>query len=158
MLDMVLNRVIVRFLAVSVLIVAAGDRLVTGRSQEQSTAGSTPVLSRGVYTAEQVARGESTYLGECARCHALELHGGDFGPALLGTAFIDEWTGKTVGDLFRVVILTMPLDNPNSLSPKEGVDVVAYLLERNGFPTGDTELTPESAVLNSITIPSGPSP
>ena len=46
----------------------------------------------------------------------------------------------------------MPQASPGSLSPQAYLDVVAYLLQSNDFPSGKQELNDNPAVLKGMTI------
>ncbi|MEQ1759888.1 MAG: cytochrome c [Vicinamibacterales bacterium] len=100
----------------------------------------------GVYTREQALRGKETYIVFCANCHADDLAGtnsGDSGaPPLKYDTFM---RGSTVGALFTKIRKSMPQDAPGSLQDPLVIDLVAYLLEANGFPAGATTLEPGSA-------------
>jgi mono/diheme cytochrome c family protein len=106
----------------------------------------------GVFTEEQVTRGTAAYQRECSSCHGSALEGGDMTPPLVGGAFTSNWNDLTVGDLFDRIRLTMPLDNPGRLSRQQNVDVIAFILKSNAWPSGATELTPEGGVLKQIKI------
>lgn len=106
----------------------------------------------GVYTEEQATRGENTYEQECATCHLADLLGDGIAPALTGAAFDFRWSDLSVGDMYVAIRATMPQGAPASLSPQGYADIVSYLLKRNDLPAGDTELPPEEADLNMITI------
>src|ERR1051325_656192 len=61
-----------------------------------------------VYTAAQATRGDSLYKQACAKCHGDTLTGPppgapDDGAPLVGPAFLANWTGLTVGDLYEKV-------------------------------------------------------
>ena len=71
---------------------------------------------------------------------------------LAGDIFMANWEGRTVGDLFDTTRNTMPMNQPDSLTAKQYVDLVAYLLQANGFPAGKEELQGDSQALKSITI------
>jgi len=101
-------------------------------------------LGDGVYTEEQASRGRRVYGQACSSCHADNLQGGEMGPGLMGEPFIESWDGERLSELMLVVQFTMPQDNPGGLSPEDYQDVVAYLLQANDFPPGDTDLTPDS--------------
>jgi mono/diheme cytochrome c family protein len=115
----------------------------------QSSTARSRTVSDGVFTLDQAKRGESTYLDECGRCHTETLAGGDFGPPVVGTAFWDEWKGKTAADLFELMRTTMPQDNPGRLSASQTADVLAFLMKSNGFPAGDAPLSPEPSHVQS---------
>jgi S-disulfanyl-L-cysteine oxidoreductase SoxD len=103
----------------------------TGQAAGQKSVGD------GVYTAAQADRGETLFGGSCASCHAP----GDFS----GPAFLNNWAGKSLFNLYDTIKSTMPMDNPGSLKPEQYIDIVAFLLENNKFPAGSEELkAPES--------------
>ena len=92
----------------------------------------------GVYTDTQAARGERQYGRSCEQCHGPDLAGDAVMeiPALSLDSFMTSWNGKTVKDLFDTVKRSMPKDKPGSLGTGSYVDVVAYLLQANKFPSG----------------------
>ena len=104
----------------------------------------------GVYTAEQAQRGKPLYEQSCAECHGPDLAGGEMSPALVGAEFVWNWNGLSVGDLFERLRVSMPQGVPNSVSRKEKADILAFLLEANEFPTGDTELANRTGMLAGI--------
>jgi len=63
------------------------------------------------------------------------------GPPLRGAAFAGRGDGDTVGEVFTEVCEGTPAGAPDSLPAGEYVDVMAYLLARNGFLAGDVKLT-----------------
>ena len=104
----------------------------------------------GVYTSAQASRGETVYNSSCAVCHGDDLAGSEMGPGLAGSSFISFWDGLSLGDLYMVMNVSMPQDNPGSLETAEYVDVIAYMLQESEFPEGDGDLTEEA--LADITI------
>jgi len=104
----------------------------------------------GVYTEEQAKRGEPVYRKECAACHGDQLSGGESAPALTGGAFLSNWNGLSVGDLFDRIRKTMPQTNPGRLTRQQDADILAYVLSRNKFPSGKTELYRQSEMLKEI--------
>jgi len=106
----------------------------------------------GVYTEEQAKRGEVAFVQACSNCHGRTLEGADMTPALTGGAFMANWDGLTVGDLFDRIRISMPADRPGSLSRQENVDVVAFILRFNQFPSGKEELPREIQTLKTIAI------
>ena len=71
-------------------------------------------------------------------------------PALTGGAFMANWDGLTLGDLFDRIRISMPADRPGSLSRQEDADVIAYILQFNQFPAGKEELPREVLALKQI--------
>jgi mono/diheme cytochrome c family protein len=106
----------------------------------------------GVYTADQAKQGNVVYGTDCSNCHMDDLSGSGQAPPLAGEIFMANWEGRTVGDLFDTTRDTMPMNQPDSLTAKQYVDLVAYLLQANGFPAGKDELTGDSQALKGIII------
>jgi mono/diheme cytochrome c family protein len=106
----------------------------------------------GVYTGEQANRGAVLYREACASCHGPTLLGGEMAPALVGTDFMSNWNGLTVGDLVERIRVSMPQNDPGSLSRQRTAGLVAYLLQANRFPAGQTELPGEDELLKQIKI------
>lgn len=106
----------------------------------------------GVYTPAQAERGSAFYVKECASCHGEGLMGQDDAPGLIGPDFLSTWGGQTVGDLFEQTRKSMPMDNANSFSRQEYLDVVAFMLKANGFPAGTAEMPRATADLTQLRI------
>lgn len=104
----------------------------------------------GVYTEEQSRRGETVYQKECASCHGASLGGGESSPPLTGGAFLSNWNGLTLGDLFDRIRKTMPQSGPGRLTRQQDADVLAFMLNRNKFPAGKTEMYRQSEMLKEI--------
>lgn len=104
----------------------------------------------GVYTEEQSKRGDEVYRKECAACHGDSLSGGESAPALTGGAFLANWNGLTLADLFDRIRKTMPQSAPGRLSRQQDADVLAFMLSANKFPTGKSELYKQSEMLKEI--------
>ena len=104
----------------------------------------------GVYTEVQARRGETVFVQACSNCHGRTLEGADMTPGLTGGAFMANWDGLTVGDLFDRIRISMPADRPGSLSRQENVDVVAFILRFNQFPSGNEELPRDIQTLKQI--------
>ena len=106
----------------------------------------------GVYTISQAQAGANLYEEKCFACHGEPETGGDSGPALAGEGFVDNWKGKTVGDLFAKVSKTMPMDEPGSLKAEEYASLLTYIFFVNKFPRGTEELPTDPAALKQIRI------
>ena len=114
---------------------------VSVRAQAPRVADSTSTLS-GVYTDEQAKRGRDAYLGQCRSCHAPST----------GSAFSKRWAGKTVLELFTYIFETMPDNNPRSVGEADNVDIIGYLLQATGMPSGTRELPTVADSLKAIRI------
>ena len=108
----------------------------------------------GVYTAEQSKRGEPLYAQHCSSCHGTMLEGGEMAPPLAGGAFNANWNGLSLGDLFERTRISMPQNNPGSLSRQQYVDILAVMLGVGEFPAGKAELPRETEVLKQIAFES----
>lgn len=104
----------------------------------------------GVYTDEQAKRGEPIYRKECAACHGDMLTGGESAPPLTGGAFLANWNGLTMGDLFDRIRKTMPQSNPGRLTRQQDADILAFVLSANKFPSGKAELYRQTEMLREI--------
>ncbi|MBI1875304.1 MAG: cytochrome c [Acidobacteria bacterium] len=128
------------------------------RAQQPAPAAQTPAAGaaqsvlEGVYTEEQGKRGDAVYGQECSTCHGASLEGGEMAPALAGAAFMSNWQGLTVGDLFERIRISMPDGNPGKLSRQQIADVVAFILSASKYPAGKTELPKEVEFLKQMKI------
>jgi mono/diheme cytochrome c family protein len=106
----------------------------------------------GVYTDEQSRRGEALYGAQCASCHGDDLAGGgtESAPTLAGGKFRGQWDGRTLADLFDRTFATMPQDAPGSLTREQHADILAFVLARNGFPSGARTLPSAAEALKAI--------
>lgn len=104
----------------------------------------------GVFTEEQAKRGEPVYQKECGTCHGDALTGGESAPPLSGGAFLANWNGLTLGDLFDRIRKTMPQTSPGKLTKQQYADVLAFMLSVNKFPAGKAELYKQSEMLREI--------
>ena len=106
----------------------------------------------GVYSDEQSKRGAALYTQYCATCHGKDLSGGgvESAPVLTGSKFSTRWDDLTLGDLFDRVFVSMPQDAPGSLTRDQHVDILTFILAKNGFPAGKTDLTSQAEVLSAI--------
>ena len=121
----------------------------------EPAAGQTRTVWDGVYTEAQAERGRERYRALCGYCHRDDLSGGGSeagAPALRGPFFLNQWRGRPLVDLFVTIGTTMPQQNPDSLRAQVVIDVVAYLLQQNGMPPGETELPPRLDPLRDIAL------
>ena len=110
-------------------------------------------IRTGIYTAEQALRGQQQYDVFCTGCHGPEMEGaGADVPALADAPFIREWSGRTLSDLFDLIKMTMPENAPGTLSDRAYADLVAYILQANGFPAGSQSLEPARERLAKIVL------
>jgi len=106
----------------------------------------------GVYTAAQANRGVAVYGQQCASCHGATLQGVS-GPPLQGDLFVSRWQTEPLSALVSRIQKTMPADAPGKLTSEQTADLVAHVLNRNGFPAGTTELAATEAATDVIRWP-----
>jgi mono/diheme cytochrome c family protein len=140
------------FLVIFVIFVVLG---LSGATQQSPAARS---IWDGVYTGEQAKRGESLYAQHCSSCHGSTFEGGEMAPPLAGGAFNANWNGLSLGDLAERIRISMPQNNPGSLSRQQYVDILATMLGGGEFPQGKTELPREVEALKQIAFESAKRP
>ena len=104
----------------------------------------------GAFSAAQAGRGKASYDLFCASCHAEDLSGQN-GPALKGARFLSIWDAATLREFYRKVSTTMPRAQAR-LEDAVYLDVIAYVLQQNGFPAGPRELTAQPEMLGRLQI------
>ncbi len=134
-------------LAVLLFVTALAPPL--GAQANDPATGARSVLD-GAFTDAQAERGRAAFRRHCAECHTAS--------EFTGWSFLYSWAGRTMGDLFETVRSRMPFDNPGSLTRDTYADVLAYVLHRNGLPSGRTELPSDDAALRAIRIERQPTP
>lgn len=139
--------ILVAVASISLTALAVSDAATHARQTQASRS-----VLEGVFTKEQVKRGEALYAQHCSSCHGPDLSGNDEAAALSGPAFIANWDGLTVGDLSERVRVSMPPNKQGKLSRQQIVDILSYVLNFNSFPDGKTELDPKAEVLKQIKI------
>ena len=92
-----------------------------------------------VYTMQQAAAGRAAYEESCAECHLATMVGSFEAPELAGPNFLRYWSGNPVGELHDVA-MTMPPGEEGSLNEETYVNIIAYILSRNGFEASDDPL------------------
>ncbi len=104
------------------------------------------------FTPAQAAAGKTAYNANCAVCHGSTLTNGTFGTPLGGEYFKREWFGRSVQALHDKSRKTMPPAAPNSLPVDTYTNVLAYILEMNGFRAGESPLPNEGEGLQKMAI------
>jgi S-disulfanyl-L-cysteine oxidoreductase SoxD len=103
------------------------------------TVGPALAAADGWFTQAQATRGHQLFNNNCAQCHRPDLTGAE-GPALIGPTFLQKWCNKPLSGLYTFEHTMMPATNPGSLPPDELWAITAYILQKNGFEAGDSDL------------------
>jgi mono/diheme cytochrome c family protein len=112
----------------------------------------------GVFSPDQATQGQTIFSARCSRCHGNDLSGGAVGTSLIGNRFMQFWSEGTVASLFTTIRDTMPRNAGGTLTEEEYVHVTAFILQRNGFPAGSSELKPAAMSEIHIEAKEGPKP
>ncbi|HEY0917628.1 c-type cytochrome [Devosia sp.] len=112
---------------------ARPDRVLLAQAAEE-----TVVEKPVTYASDQADRGQKSFVKYCVECHGEDLRGGLLGgPPLRGTSFEEKYAnGVPAGVLFDFISTAMPPDSPGRYSANVYLDMMAYILKRNGYPAG----------------------
>jgi mono/diheme cytochrome c family protein len=103
----------------------------------------------GVYTKAQADGAKAQFDKICAECHPFTVAAKKKPKDVpLGDEpFFENWEGRSLDAIITTIVLTMPNDGSGVVTDAEAVDLVAYILQQNGFPAGETALTKDSAAV-----------
>jgi mono/diheme cytochrome c family protein len=106
-----------------------------------------------LYTTDQAGQGAALYAGQCAVCHGAQLEG-IAGPALTGTAFHQMAAAQhlTPKSLLDVVSTTMPMTAPGTLTADQYASLVAFILQKSGYPAGGKPLSKDNPELAGLDL------
>lgn len=119
-----------------------------------TSAQETKTQQDGVYTDAQVKAGEAIYMVQCVECHIRDLTGGNPemhpAPALTGKDFTGYWNGKSLDEMYTIIITNMPQTDPGHLKPEEVASLIAFIASHNSGKPGTTPLPADPAALKNI--------
>ena len=95
-----------------------------------------------IYSKAQADGAKAQFGKICAECHPFD-EAGKKKPKdvpLGGETFFENWTGRSVGEIASTIALTMPNDGSATVTEEEARNLVAYILQQNGFPAGPKPL------------------
>lgn len=122
-------------------------------SSTSSTSSQAPGASasgNGYFTADQASSGATVFSASCATCHGTQLQG-QSAPSLTGARFAKSLQGYgNASSLYDFISKQMPANAPASLSQQQYLDVTAYILQQNGFPSGSHPL--DATTLASVSF------
>lgn len=118
------------------LAVASVSGVVAARTQSASA-------NDGVYTTEQAVKGKALYGQVCESCHQPSKFS--------GAEFARAFGEKPLSEI-DAAMAEMPMDNPGSLKREEIASLIAFFLEMNKYPAGQTPLNGEADALKAIMV------
>jgi hypothetical protein len=119
----------------------------------QATTRTVRTAWEGVYTEAQAARGKAK-IRQCHFCHNPDLTAGGQGPALKGTSFLSHY--ETVGRLWIKLRDEMPPQGWGAPTEDEELDLLAYILQGNGYPAGKEPVTADIVKLDNTWMTKSP--
>jgi mono/diheme cytochrome c family protein len=128
---------------------ALRQKLFASSAQAVASPATTPVS----FTEQQVTQGKAAYQQNCMDCHGSSLDNGEFGGApLKGAYFRNKWGNGSVANLYAFTKAKMPPDRPGTFSDKVYADLVAFILQANGYEPGGRELPADATAQQSMTL------
>ena len=127
--------------------VAFGGTALNGRTTPATSALQKPTTNDGIYTKKQADDAKAQFDKICADCHPFTVAGKKkLKDIPLGEdPFYENWTGRPLADMITTIALTMPNDGSAVVTDEEAANLVAYILQQNGFKPGATPLSKENA-------------
>ncbi len=125
--------------------------------------GGDPKRGEAFYTAAQAERGRQAFNRNCAACHSTapstqtqeQVNKSPFPPSLaspfLGRVYHGKMLYPTVYHLY-IKLQSMPAFGTESITNHTRADIIAHILERNGFPAGPTELRPDVDLMGQMML------
>ena len=107
--------------------------------------------AQGDYAQSQADAGLQVFSQSCASCHGANLRG-QSGPALAGPDFASNlsYSKMSAQQFYDFVRTQMPANAPGSLSEQQYLQVLAYILSKNGYPAGASPLS--TSTLGSLQL------
>jgi cytochrome c5 len=101
----------------------------------------------GVYTKAQADGARKQFDKICADCHPFTVAAKKKPQDLpLGDEpFFESWSGRALSEMVTLIALTMPNDGSATVTDEEALNLVAYILQQNGYPAGSSPLTKDTA-------------
>jgi cytochrome c5 len=126
------------FIAAAVSAVVMPLRIHSQDSQSRSS----KTVWDGVFSEDQARRGRDSYNASCSSCHRADLTG--YEGALKSQKFMDRWREDALESLYLNIKRSMPRNAPGTLETATYLDIVAYILQQNGFPAGVSDLSSDN--------------
>src|SRR5678815_1638420 len=105
----------------------------------------------GASFAAQAQAGQAIYARSCASCHGAALEGGSNAPDLKSSTFAGNWRLQTTRDLFTTAKTSMPPGAEGSIGDEADLNVVAFVLQSNGFASNDALAADRAVAIATMT-------
>lgn len=129
-------------IAASVIVWGVAVGAVVAKPSSPAEPAAQKSTNDGVYSKAQADGAKAQFDKICAECHpfsdAEKKKPKDV--PLGGETFFENWTGRSLGEIASTIALTMPNDGSAVVSDEEALNLVAFILQKNGFPAGAKKL------------------
>ncbi len=101
----------------------------------------------GIYSRAQADAAKAPYAKLCSECHAFTVAALKQPKDLpLGDEpFLKKWEGRALDELLTLIVTTMPNDGSAVVNDEEALNLLAYMLQQNGFAPGKAPLDKSGA-------------
>jgi S-disulfanyl-L-cysteine oxidoreductase SoxD len=101
----------------------------------------------GIYSKAQADAAKPQFDKLCSECHAFTVAAKKQEKDLpLGDEpFLKKWEGRSLDELLTLIVTTMPNDGSAVINDAEGLNLLAYVLQQNGFTPGKAPLDKSGA-------------
>lgn len=83
----------------------------------------------------EISHGATVYRHRCAACHGKDLRHGEGAPDLVGPIFLQRWRTTTSREQIERIQMTMPQDDPGTLTWDEAAALRSFILAHNCPPS-----------------------
>jgi cytochrome c5 len=118
----------------------------SARHVRPSAEASQKTTNDGIYSKAQADAAKPQFDKLCGECHAFTVKEKKQEKDLpLGDEpFLKKWDGRELSELATVIVTTMPNDGSAVITDEESLNLLAYILQRNGYAAGKMPLSKES--------------
>ncbi len=101
----------------------------------------------GIYSKAQADAAKPQFEKMCSQCHAFTVAARkkEKDMLLADEPFLKKWEGRSLDELLTVIVTTMPNDGSAVISDDEALNLLAYVLQQNGFNPGASPLNKTGA-------------
>lgn len=128
-------------IALAVAVSAFAFKAELGASAKQKS------TNDGIYSKAQADAAKPKFDKLCSECHAFTVAEKKQEKDLpLGDEpFLKKWEGRSLDELLTLIVTTMPNDGSAVVNDDEALDLLAYMLQRNGYKPGASPLNKAGA-------------